>query len=143
MEKTNLDVIFSRIESQLRTNLAESELGILKDHGDGDEGDLRGTGTIPFTIKIDQNGNGEYNISKYGAGVTLKFDAIIDEPKGAKFNISLKCSKGGGGAWHDIATGSKFSGVIKTSFWGSSNIKISINSTVPNCTLKAKLSYRY
>lgn len=139
MEEKNLDVIFSRVQNQLRKNL-DSDL--LSDESLFNEV-VNGDGNIDFTMNIDANGNGYYETSKYGAGVNISFKTVIKEPKGAMFNVVINCSTGGGGKWMGITTGQEFSGCLETSFWSNSKIQIWIHSTVPNCTMRARLSYHY
>lgn len=137
MEK-NFDAIFSQIQKSLENQLAENSVSEATV-----EQAVNGGGTIPFELRLDGNGNGHYEISKRGWGVTISATATILEPSGAMFNLVVHSSDGGGGEWYNVSTGQSVSCKLKTSFWHSTKITVDVHCNKPNTTLKARLDYNY
>lgn len=92
-----------------------------------------GSGSIPFEIDLDGNGNAHYEVSKKGWEVTISATATIQEPTGAMFNISVHSSDGGGGSWGNVPTGGSVFCKLQTSFWHNTKITVDVNSSKPNC----------
>lgn len=79
-----------------------------------------------LNFHLDGNGNGQVTYSKWTAGITIQAQAKILQPKG-NYHIELfvngksKLSK-------DISDNQNISAKIKTSFWKTTQIKVTIHS---------------
>lgn len=134
----NLDIIFSQLQKHVENQLAEND-----ESPKTTAQSCNKSGTIPFEIDLDSNGNARYRISKKGWGVTISATATIQAPDGAVFNIRVHSSDGGGGNWSNIPTGGSVSCKLETSFWHSTTITIDVHSSKSNCRMKAELRYSY
>lgn len=136
--ETNFDVIFSQlqkyVESQVNKNGIEDEPYAQV---------VNGGGSIPFAMPLDHNGNGHYETTQRGWGVTLSATVTINAPAGAVFDIVIHSNDGGGGNWRNIRTGEPFQCTLSTSFWHATTIKIDVHSSVPDVKLEAKIDYHY
>lgn len=127
----NFELIFSEINQDVKRMLSSGACG-----------EKDGSGSIPFKMHLDGNGNGSYEIKQHGWGVTISASAIISAPNGV-FDLEVKSSDGGGGKWANIRTGESLSCKIKTSFWHDTKIQVFVHSSVPNCIFEARLDYKY
>ena len=136
--ENNFDIIFSQLQKYV-----EKQLESKNDEEDVLAQVVNGSGSIPFEIDLDGNGNACYEVKKKGWGVTIKATAIIQEPADANFNISVHSSDGGSGSWNNIPTGGSVSCKLETSFWHSTKITVAVHSSKTNCRFKARLDYSY
>lgn len=128
----NFDVIFSEVENYVKSTLAKKDC-ISKENG---------SGAIDFRMHLDDNGNGSYEVSQRGWGVTISTTAIVLEPSGT-FDLEVYSSDGGGGKWSNLHTGERVSCQIKTSFLHPTTIRVSVHSSARNCAFVARLDYNY
>ncbi len=139
MEKT-FDSLFNTVQNDLKQNLeADKKNTIAKS---SEPSSLKGTGTIPFDFYLDEKGEYNYSIDKYGAGVKVYITATITDPD-ATYDITVKSSDGGGGHWTNVKTGQEVVCVIDTSFWHSSKIEVQIKANVVKQKGKGEIKYSY
>lgn len=141
MEKGILDPLFESIQVDLKENLAKVENNELAPAVNAHV--LKGSGSIPFDFKLDQNGNYHFKTSKYGAGVTVHASAVIESPQGV-YSVTVKSSDGGGGHWDNVSNGQVINCSIKTSFWHSTTIEVYLSCPqAAGQSGKAIINYNY
>lgn len=99
-------------------------------------------GSQDITFHLDNSGYYYQKFTKYGAGVAVRFKVTILSPA-ATYNISIKSSDGGGGTFKNVGINQSRAGTIRTSFWHVTTIVITIQSTIKNIDVIAKLDYSY
>ncbi|MDR0684415.1 MAG: hypothetical protein LBF83_04740 [Spirochaetaceae bacterium] len=89
----------------------------------------------------DANGNAAYHYSKSCLGITVSLSAYIDTcPNDARFDIDLKTNYRQEFSWAGVAPGATISQSIKTNFWSSTTIDVSVHSK-PNSSAVLHLHY--
>ncbi len=105
----------------------------------------RGFGTSDskeFTFHLDDNGQCSKEFSAYGAGTSIRYSLTIFSPE-ALYCVTIKSSDGGGGIYTDVSPNQPLQGVIKTSFWHSTTLKLAVKANVSNVDVLAKIEYNY
>lgn len=138
--KTAINSLFSSIQNDLQRNLEADRNNTLTDSSIPTS--LKGSGSIPFNFHLNEKGEYNYAIDKYGAGKTVHIVASISEPD-AIYDITVKSSDGGGGHWTNVKVGQKLECNINTSFWHSTKITVYIKASVTNKDGKGKIDYSY
>lgn len=98
------------------------------------------SGTKEFTFHLD--GQCSQQFSAYGAGRTLNYTLTILNPD-AIYNITIHCSDGGGGEYTNVSINQPMSGVLKTSFWHSTTLTLTVEANVTTIDVTARLEYNY
>lgn len=130
--------IFEELQDNLKNNLEHFE------QSSEPAPELNSSGSKTFDFDLDGNGHCGQSFDQYGAGVTVKFTLTPLGPEGATYTeISIKCSTGGGGTWHNVKVGTSISGELKTSFWRKSHASVDVICTAKNQKGAAKLDYSY
>ena len=137
--KKAIDSIFESVHKDLKRNLETAAMNKLASSAGPS---LQGSGSIPISFHLDQNGEYHYSISKYGAGVTLHISASINNPD-AEYNITVSSSDGGGGQWSNVRINQQLSCDLHTNFWHASNISVTIKANVSNVDGNAQINYNY
>ena len=136
--KSALDKIFDSVVQ----NISEH----VESHNKGEtvaSNALKGAGSLPFSGHLDGNGNFNFSCSKYGTGVTISFSAAIAEPAGT-YTLHISSSDGGDYHFSNVHANQPIEGKLRTSFWHSSKISISIHSdTVKDTNVIGKVNYSY
>jgi hypothetical protein len=102
----------------------------------------KNAGSQDIAFHVDENGYYFQKFTKFGAGVTVQFKLTMLAPK-ASYNLIIESSDGGGGVYKNIRINQPKTGRIKTSFWHATTIAITLQSTVKNADVVAKLDYSY
>jgi hypothetical protein len=137
MEKT-FDSIFNTVQNDLKQNLEAGKNNAIAKSSE--PASLKGKGTIPFDFYLNEQGEYNYSIDKYGAGVKVYIAATITEPD-AIYDITVKSSDGGGGHWTNVKTNQEVICVID--FWHSTKIEVQIKANVVNQKGKGVIKYNY
>lgn len=137
-----MEKIFEEINSQLKESVENqvSAKGIDEDSFAQVE---KGGGSIPFEMRLDGNGNGHYETTQKGWGITISATATIQEPSDALFNVVVRSSDGGGDEWYNVSAGESLRCKLKTSFWHATKITVDVHCSKPGVVMKANLSYSY
>lgn len=132
----NLEPMFDHIKE-----CVEAQLKNYDSDQDSLYNDLQVGGSASFSIRLDGNGNGSYQITKTTLGVTVSATAKVVSPEGGIFNIHLESNGGTSVNRTGLKTGESMSCDIKTKFWGKTTIKVTVHSSIPNTTLMGRLDY--
>lgn len=132
--------IFAALLSDLSHNIEYFKQSDLEDTAAGPRSSSSGSQEITF--RLDDNGYYMQKFTKYGAGVTVRFKITILAPK-ANYSVIVESSDGGKAVFKNMTINHSRSGVIKTSFWHATTIVITIESTIKNTEVIARLDYSY
>jgi hypothetical protein len=133
---------FEKIFNSLTENLQE-HLNLQQNQNEIASSEIKGSGSVPFSGQLDGNGNFSYSCSKYGAGVTVSFSAIITDPD-AIYSVHIKSSDGGDYNFTNIHINQPMSGKLGTSFWHNTTLSVTVHSdTLKNVAVHGSLNYSY
>jgi hypothetical protein len=108
------------------------------------ENKLSGSGSIPFVGWLDENGNYNQSESKWCAGITINYTAIIESPEGIFNTIEIRSSAGSDNKYSNVKTGQNIQGQLKTKFFDKTTISVSVHSdTLKDVEVTGKLSFSY
>ena len=100
------------------------------------------SGNVTIPLNFDANGNASYNYTKRCVGITVSLSAYIDScPADSRFDIHLHTDYSQDFSWGGVAPGAVISQNIKTNFWTSTTITVTVHSNHPNSSATMHLHY--
>lgn len=130
------ELIFSQINEQIKKQLEADA-----NQQDNDQ-EVGISGTVPFEVNVDGHGNANFENTGRRYGVTIYATAVIEEPKGGIFDITVTSSGGGNFSAKGVPAGTPISGQLKTEGGlCKTTIRAQLHSSIPNTKVKGKITY--
>lgn len=137
MEKV-FEMIFERIGERIENEVKSGK----KNQEKCNDENLNASGSQTFEIKVDRQGNANFEITKRGYGATVHLRAVVREPNEGVFDIEVTSSEGDSFSKKGVHAGNPVEGKIKTEGLLSwTTVRVKIHSSVPNTTLKGMVDY--
>jgi hypothetical protein len=100
------------------------------------------SGNVTIPLNFDANGNASYSYTKRCVGFTVSLSAYIDScPADSRFDIHLHTNYSQDFSWGGVAPDAVISQNVKTNFWTSTTITVTVHSNKPNSSATMHLHY--